>query len=125
VYADNNTIWWNPPAEIMSIDDLNDFKFDCDHIRQQRKFLQTQLSNISRYQSSSTERAIIYKLLAQMDLDCLPPQPVAHSSCEHTREDSHVGSATSTTCYSKEDPNMAKPTGAPIIDRWEPVLDRR
>lgn len=124
-YADNNTIWYNPYPQRMSTEDLNTFKYDCGHIREQRKFLQAQLASISRYEINSLDRAIILELLNQMPNDCLPPEPVAESSCSHVREDMNSGTANSTVCYSREDPNTPQPTGAPIIDRWEPIVDRK
>jgi hypothetical protein len=124
VYADvpNNTWLFNPTAQRMSTDDLNHYQFDCEHVADQRAFLYSQLRQISRYDVNSLDRAIILNILSNMDFCSKEKQKVA-VGCVHVREDMQSGSANATICNS--DPNGLTRSERPIINRWDPLVDKR
>jgi hypothetical protein len=120
----NNTFWYNPPAQIMSEDDLNHFGYDCEHVAEQRAILAYQLANIPAYETKSLRRALILRLLNQMPSDCGPVQTAAVVGCTHVREDMTSGSAQATVCNS--DPNRRfRPLERPVINRWDPLVDTK
>lgn len=118
----NNTAIYNPPPQIMSYEDLNYFKYDCKHAAEAKTFLEYQLRNISDFDINSRERGMILSILGQMRSDCgfQQPQPVA---CVHVREDMKSGSANATVC--NVDPRGLRPAQAPIVNRWDPLVDMK
>jgi hypothetical protein len=124
VYADmaNNTWLFNPTAQRMSTDDLNRFQFDCEHVADQRTFLQSQLKQIPRSQVNNIDRAIILSILSNMEYCSTEKQAVA-VGCVHVREDMSSGSANATICNS--DPAGLATTEKPIINRWDPLVDMK
>jgi len=120
-FLDNNTAIYNPPAQVMSHDDLNYFKYDCQHAAEQKVFLENQLKNISKFDLNNPDRAIIYMVLGQLRDNC-PAQESMPVGCVHVREDMKSGSAQATVCNS--DPqNGLRPLERPIINRWDPLVD--
>jgi hypothetical protein len=124
VYADmaNNTWLFNPTAERMSTDDLNHYQVDCDHAADQRAFLQSQLQQISRYDANNIDRAIILSLLSNMEY-CSTEKQVVAVGCLHVREDMRSGSSMATICNG--DPNGLSTSERPVVNRWDPLVDKR
>lgn len=115
----NDTMLYNPQPQRMSTSDLNYFRYDCAHAEQQRAFLKTQLSYISPYEQNSVDRAIIHKIIHQMDTDCPRPTQLK-PGCVHVREDMRSGSATATVC---NDPRALGQRPIPVINHWDPLVD--
>ena len=115
----NNTALYNPSAQRMSTEDLDHFKYDCNHAAEQRKFLQKQLSYISPL-DQGPDRAIIEHILYGIREHC-EIQTVKFNGCIHVREDMTSGSANATVC---NDPRALPAREAPTINHWDPLVDK-
>lgn len=119
----NHTVLYNPPAQTMSLADLNTYKFDCPHVAEQRAFLQSQLRNIPAYDVGSTKRAIIVSLLQDMQDSCPVNEEKQMIGCVQVQEDfAKRGSAQSVIC--NYDPNKGlRPLERPVVNQWDPLVD--
>lgn len=120
----NNTMLYNPPAQTMSLSELNYFHYDCQHAAEQRLMLEHQLRNIPPGDTSTARRGIILNLLRQMRDDCPAVTTPTLVGCTHVREDLTKGSAQATIC--NNDPNRGlRPLERPVINRWDPLVDTK
>jgi hypothetical protein len=117
----NNTLLYNPPAQTMSFEDLNYYKYDCQHAAEQMVFLQHQLKNISIYDINNPNRAIIYQIMGQLRNDCGYQENRA-VGCVHVREDMTSGVAEATVCNANDKGGM-RPLERPIVNRWDALVD--
>jgi hypothetical protein len=121
----NNTVLFNPPPQKMGFDELNYYKVDCKHAREQTAFLKTQLTYISRFDVNSMEGAIIHNLLFHLEEDCSPEDQVqlVQQSCLHVREDMNSGSANATVC--KAVTSESRNDDTLIINHWDAMVDTK
>jgi hypothetical protein len=120
----NNTVLYNPPAQRMSTEDLNYFKTDCAHAAEQKAFLENQLRYIPAWETSTPDRGIVLMLLGRLKTYCPQTTEVRAVGCTHIREDMTSGSAQAVVCNS--DPHHGlRPTEAPIVNRWDPLVDTK
>jgi hypothetical protein len=116
----NNNFLYNPAPQLMSVEDLNQFRIECSHAAEQMAFLEKQAANLPYYEVQSERKALISNLMQSMEY--CPPQPAKAVGCVHVSEDFNAGSAQATVCNSN--PNVrTNPTEKPIVNRWDPLVD--
>jgi hypothetical protein len=131
----NNTIFYDPPTQVMSYDDLNLYKIDCMHEEEQRYFLKTQLDYIGPHVYSREWDMIKFKL-HQLDIGCPRYRAIRaeqakneKTGCVNVREDMRSGSANATVCKIMNrqplDPRGMRPIEPPVVNHWDPLVDLR
>jgi hypothetical protein len=119
----NNTILYNPPAQIMSHEDLDYYGIDCAHAAEQRKFLNHMLANISPADVYNQDRSIIRMKLNQIRDNCDSRPRNVTTSCVNVREDMKSGSAIATQCVL--DPRALHAPMPQVTNHWDPLVDTK
>lgn len=114
----NDSIFYNPPPQGMEFNELNYYKWSCDHPEEQAAYLQAQLKTLSPFPFDDARRAIIYKNVNEMKMACPPPKPKPNG-CVNVREDMQKGSGQATVC------NLGplRPLERPVVNKWEAIVD--
>jgi len=120
--ACSTAFWYTPTPHQVAFQDLNYFKWDCGHSKEQMAFLQQQLAMTSPFPSDAPRRAIIYKNMNEMKMYCPRTARTVPIGCTHVREDMTNGSAQATVCNSN---GKLGPAERPVINRWDPLVETK
>lgn len=116
--ACSSTFLYTQEPQQVAFDDLNYFKWDCAHVPEQKAFLEQQYRMTSPFPVDAPRRAIINKMLHEMQTYC--PSVQRQASCTHVREDMQNGSAQATVCNNS---GRLRPLERPVVNRWDPLVD--